>query len=46
MELSLNIDGEYRLEKGFKLIHLFLLVSSEHWSCITPAKITLAFPLD
>lgn len=31
MDLSLNIDGEYCLEKGLKLIHFYLLVPCEHW---------------
>ena len=31
MDLSLNIDGEYCLEKGLKFIHFYLLVPCEHW---------------
>ena len=31
MDLSLNIDGEYCLEKGLKLIHFYLLVPCEQW---------------
>ena len=54
IELSLKIDGEYCLEKGLRLIHLFLLVPCKHWSYIfsvrfkytIPASMTLDWTLD